>query len=71
MNIRIPSFLRQVGFRANFIGFHDPARALSPNEKAQTTSGLFGTISFLCINVARPTGFEPVTYRFVAGHSIR
>ena len=24
-----------------------------------------------CSDVARPTGFEPVDYRFVAGHSIR
>ncbi len=54
MNIRIPSFLRQAGFRANFIGFHDPARALSPNEKAQTTSGLFGTISFFVHQCGAP-----------------
>ena len=30
------------------------------NEKAQTTSGLFGTIPFLCINLAPGRGVEPL-----------
>lgn len=25
----------------------------------------------ISMNLARPRGFEPLTYRFVAGHSIR
>ena len=40
-------------------------------KKPRRSLGFLAIYLFRYIILARPTGFEPVTYRFVAGHSIR
>ena len=40
-------------------------------KKTRFYRAFFALYLFRIDNMARPAGFEPATYRFVAGHSIR